>query len=311
MKGVIAFLILAALCARTALAASTTGRDPAEYETMFHRWKKQHGRTYTGAEHAHRLTVFSSWVDRIDAHNPRYDRGEVSHYMGLNQFSDMTEQEFKDTVLMDEAHSTPIVHDDDPPPPPPPQPRQRPVFGLGLSKTGTSSLAAALSSLGHDTIHNDRAFVPFLHADGAYNATRYFDEHYGRTTSVVDLPTAAYPHELLAHYGRDALFVLTERDPDAWFASFTAYLERLCRRRHGQQPATVAALLAHVYGSAEPDEKLWKQRFVAHNRAVRAAIPSDQLLVMDITKGDGWPQLCAFLGRNDGPCAAVAAAAAE
>ena len=37
------------------------------------------------------------------------------------------------------------------------------VFGVGLSKTGTSSLAAALEELGLPTVHNDRAFVPFLH----------------------------------------------------------------------------------------------------------------------------------------------------
>ena len=66
----------------------------------------------------------------------------------------------------------------------------------------------------------------------------------------MDLPTAAYYEQLLAHYGKDAKFVLTERHPDAWFRSFSAYLDRLCKLRHGQQPATTARLLAHVYGSS-------------------------------------------------------------
>ena len=96
--------------------------------------------------------------------------------------------------------------------------------------------------------------------------------------------------------------MLTERDADAWFASFSAYLERICKLRHGQQPKTTAALLAHVYGSAQPDEALWKARFKAHNAAVRAAIPADQLLVLDVTKGHGYKELCAFLGRTGGAC---------
>ncbi len=62
--------------------------------------------------------------------------------------------------------------------------------------------------------------------------------------------TAVYPalaDDLLAHYGADARFVLTERDPDSWFESFAAYLDRLCKLRHGQQPRTVAALHKPVH----------------------------------------------------------------
>ena len=36
------------------------------------------------------------------------------------------------------------------------------VFGTGLSKTGTTSLAAALTELGYDTIHTDVAFIPIM-----------------------------------------------------------------------------------------------------------------------------------------------------
>ena len=41
------------------------------------------------------------------------------------------------------------------------------VFGVGLSKTGTTSLGVALESLGYRNIHNDRGCVPFLFEDGA------------------------------------------------------------------------------------------------------------------------------------------------
>ena len=41
------------------------------------------------------------------------------------------------------------------------------VFGVGLSKTGTTSLGVALESMGYRNIHNDRGCVPFLYEEGA------------------------------------------------------------------------------------------------------------------------------------------------
>ena len=43
------------------------------------------------------------------------------------------------------------------------------VFGVGLSKTGTTSLGQALQMLGLTNLHMDRAFVPFLFPDGHYD----------------------------------------------------------------------------------------------------------------------------------------------
>ena len=38
------------------------------------------------------------------------------------------------------------------------------------------------------------------------------------------------------------------------------------------------------------------KRYVAHNLQVMEAVPPDRLLVLDIAAGDGWPELCPFLG---------------
>ena len=37
------------------------------------------------------------------------------------------------------------------------------VFGVGLSKTGTTALCTALGNLGYRAVHNDQAFAPFLY----------------------------------------------------------------------------------------------------------------------------------------------------
>ncbi len=36
------------------------------------------------------------------------------------------------------------------------------VFGVGLSKTGTTALGGALEELGYKNIHSDRGFAPFF-----------------------------------------------------------------------------------------------------------------------------------------------------
>ena len=45
------------------------------------------------------------------------------------------------------------------------------VFGTGLSKTGTTSLAGALTELGYDTIHTDIAFIPIMLTHDAVSRT--------------------------------------------------------------------------------------------------------------------------------------------
>jgi hypothetical protein len=44
-------------------------------------------------------------------------------------------------------------------------------FGVGLSKTGTTSLGLAFEQLGLRNLHMDRSFIPFLSSTGNYNFT--------------------------------------------------------------------------------------------------------------------------------------------
>jgi KDEL-tailed cysteine endopeptidase len=63
-----------------------------EYTFLFNAWKLQHGRDYTGDEHAIRYNIFKDNARIIEAHNLRND---VSYTMGLNKFSDLSHDEFK------------------------------------------------------------------------------------------------------------------------------------------------------------------------------------------------------------------------
>ena len=52
---------------------------------------QEHGKAYDSAEYARRLVTFTSNVERINAYNAEHD----THWLGLNQFSDLSTEEFK------------------------------------------------------------------------------------------------------------------------------------------------------------------------------------------------------------------------
>ncbi|XP_053965592.1 protein CTLA-2-beta [Anastrepha ludens] len=59
------------------------------YKTQF---QKQYGST---VEDARRRLIFCNNMHMIYAHNERYKRGEVTFEMGVNQFADLTTEEFR------------------------------------------------------------------------------------------------------------------------------------------------------------------------------------------------------------------------
>jgi hypothetical protein len=171
------------------------------------------------------------------------------------------------------------------------------IFGVGLSKTGTTSLGEALRLLNLNNLHNDRTFLPFLYENYDFNG------RYDHLDAVEDLPTAAYYEQMLKAYP-DAKFILTTRETDKWYESFKLHTERAIRRWGGFVPFRIQKLHELVYGSWEPSEELWKNHYEAHNRRVQQVIPADQLLVLNIVDNEeGWDTLCPFLGSKEGPCA--------
>lgn len=151
------------------------------------------------------------------------------------------------------------------------------VFGIGLSKTGTTSLDAALARLGLRTEHY------------------FFDLHRldadGDLQAGTDIPvTRAWKELDRRHPG--AKFVLTVREEASWLES--------CRKHFGP-PIGVrnTELRLDVYGSVEFEPSRFRRIHRRHVRAVRRYFrgrPGD-LLVMDICAGAGWEVLCPFLGR--------------
>ena len=89
----------------------------------------------------------------------------------------------------------------------------RKVFGIGLSRTGTKSLAAAMQILGYNTLHycplvNNRASISLedIKQYDAIISTKFYGIY-----STLDLQ---YPN---------SKFILTTRDKEHWFSSISKY----------------------------------------------------------------------------------------
>ncbi|XP_037553474.1 pro-cathepsin H-like, partial [Nematolebias whitei] len=76
-----------------------------EEEYHFKQWVSQHNRLYTTEDYYHRLSIFTENKRTIDRHNA----GNNSFTMGLNQFSDLTFEEFKKFYLQTPSQSCSVT----------------------------------------------------------------------------------------------------------------------------------------------------------------------------------------------------------
>ncbi|WP_404364508.1 sulfotransferase family protein [Marinobacter sp.] len=177
------------------------------------------------------------------------------------------------------------------------------VIGAGVGRTGTYSLKLAINQLGfgpchhmEEVLHKMPEQVPLWSAATAGEAdwSRIYDGY----QSAVDWPTACFFRELVQEFP-SSRFVLTQRDPEKWADSFGTTIYRLLSDRD-EAPDNMQAWLdmstdvvAKTGFPAGLDREQLIQAFIAHNAAVKEAIPANRLLLFNVK--DGWNPLCEFL----------------
>jgi len=164
----------------------------------------------------------------------------------------------------------------------------RKVFGIGLSKTGTTSLSAALNLLGISSVH-------FPHDEGTFSELRRADYRLSvlaEYDSVTDTPVAPFFAQLDAAWP-GSRFILTVREKESWLASAEAHWRLLKETGPRAQDAPyqefVDFINACVYGCTRFQRERFSYVYDRHLEAVRVHFrdrPSD-LLVLDICGGEG------------------------
>jgi len=164
------------------------------------------------------------------------------------------------------------------------------IFGIGFHKTATKSLASALRLLGY------RVHGPEWVQDP--QACVSLESLWARALPVVDAydafqdnPWPLLWRPLVEHFP-DARFILTVRDEEQWLASALRYF--------GTQSTPMRQLIYGTdAGSPVGNEARYLERYRQHNEHVREAFAGvSRFLEMNITAGEGWSTLCAFLERE-------------
>jgi hypothetical protein len=161
------------------------------------------------------------------------------------------------------------------------------VIGIGLGKTGTSTLADCLRYLGY-THRSWNKKIYDIYARGEMEKIwKVVDAH----DSLDDHPWPELYRELDARYPGSKFILTVRKDPDTWARSLETHSRRRANRTR----------VWHIYGMPQGqfDAEKVKQRYLAHNDDVRAYFknrPQDLIEICWET-GDGWEKLAPFLGK--------------
>jgi hypothetical protein len=195
------------------------------------------------------------------------------------------------------------------------------VIGAGFGRTGTTSLKAALETLGLDPCyHMTEVFAHPRHAEVWRSAWRGepvdWDAILGPYEAAVDWPACTFYEELMERYP-EAKVLLSVRDPERWYESTRTTIYELSRVLAGSRTARVAFGLVSLLAfggfarSGAGDEIIWNGTFGGrfedkthaievlerHNEEVKRRVPPERLLVYEVK--EGWGPLCEFLGVPD------------
>lgn len=169
------------------------------------------------------------------------------------------------------------------------------VFGIGLSKTGTSSLTQALNILGIRSIHfphDEQTFAELKRGEYRLSVLRDYQ-------SATDTPVSPF-YAQLDRAWPGSKFILTVRDKASWLRSAEAHwrvLKEGPRANEQQFQAYVDFISACVYGCSYFNAERFSFAYDTHVKNVREYFAGrpDDFLLLDIVGGEGWGPLCDFL----------------
>lgn len=165
------------------------------------------------------------------------------------------------------------------------------IFGIGLSKTGTTSLNNALNILGYRSKHFPLFLLDY---DGKklslnMNVAEKLD-------AITDIPAARFYKKLDKRFP-GSKFILTVSDKERWLRS--------CKRHFWPGQIIkgnnwINKLHKDIYGTVDFDKEHFSRAYDRHIEDVMEYFRNRKkdLLIMNIRKGDRWDKLCSFLGKK-------------
>jgi hypothetical protein len=181
------------------------------------------------------------------------------------------------------------------------------VIGAGFGRTGTLSLKAALEQLGFGPCHH--MMEVFMHPEQApiWSAAARgeavdWDALLAGYNATIDWPSCHFWKELADHYP-DARVLLSYRDAEKWFSSFSDTIMQVITAPPPQGDVNPVMMAVAEMGGYIVRDKTFGGNFDKahvlkvyndHIATVKRIIAPERLLVYDVK--EGWEPLCAFLG---------------
>ncbi|WP_017732388.1 sulfotransferase family protein [Nafulsella turpanensis] len=164
------------------------------------------------------------------------------------------------------------------------------IFGIGLSKTGTTSLGAALEILGYKT--KDFPSIKYIPHFLLYIKDKHL-QHYDAFTDVPVIPF----YKKLDKKFPGSKFIYTYREKEDWLRSCELYPRFNLPFR--KLPLKIIKLRTQVYGTYKFDRNKFSDAYDRHHADVMSYFKEkpEQLLCMNIIKGEEWEPLCNFLNH--------------
>jgi Sulfotransferase domain len=160
-------------------------------------------------------------------------------------------------------------------------PMTRKVFGIGLSRTGTSTLVNAFRILGYKSIHFPMTVKQFHDYEAAADIS------------------VSVQYKNLDRAFPGSRFIYTTRNMDSWLQSCEALWAR--KRNVANLPAFITDTRRALYDAVDFDAEKFAAGYRRHDAAVRDYFANrpDDFLEFDICGGQAdWPTLCQFLDKD-------------
>jgi hypothetical protein len=182
------------------------------------------------------------------------------------------------------------------------------VFGIGLPKTGLSSLTSALKILGYSTSQYQWDVMDWDTLNQLQNGSfhlKVLESH----DAVTDLPfISRFPQAFDQEYP-GSKFILTVRDINSWLRSTEQWFSsRPIKAAHQDRRLTAYTSTAFfdlyfrvlLFGSIQFSRDHLRYIYNEHyDRVTRYFTDREtDLLVLDTSAGEGWEQLCPFLYKE-------------
>lgn len=173
------------------------------------------------------------------------------------------------------------------------------IFGIGLARTGTTTLAKSLEILGYKSVHVECNIMEVTDNNGIdeFNINKDVIES---NDAIVGTPLCPC-YQLLAEKYPDALFIITVRESESWLISCSlGFTDRMVMDENH------CALHRWLYDSRLYDRDKFLKGYTNYLIKVLNYFDGknrDRLLLYNICSGSGWYPLCNFLKKEIPYCA--------